>query len=364
MQEVMKRLFPTRHISGHGLHRFVRWWWLKAVGKGGLVPMACSTALLLASLTASQPAIGQEESSWRDTIANWFSSSSTGGGDSSRIDATPSHVFQRVQDLIAEINILRDELGVYDYPPEAELQDERAPVHVYVKTLEVQTKVNAVQRRFGVPTVPVGQVPFKEVKPGDVLANVELILDEVRKIKVQMVIEREIVPTSFVGGKTPSLVYKSLADASFLLDGLRGRPLTPDDVFRNASFILDEMELIAAKLRVPLDLEMPEVNGAKRPIDVAQQVLRATYKVIGLQTRLGMDASGVPSLTLVRVTPSEVYDATNMLLAEMARIKLHLDINVPRDEAPEPRGMKPADVFATVLVIVRNLDLMTQAAVS
>ena len=55
-------------------------------------------------------------------------------------DSTPSHVFQAVQNLIAEIDILREELGVYDYPPEAELQDDRAPVHLYVKTLSFRTK--------------------------------------------------------------------------------------------------------------------------------------------------------------------------------------------------------------------------------
>ena len=53
-----------------------------------------------------------------------------------------------------------------------------------------------------------------------------------------------------------------------------------------------------------------------------------------------------------------------MLLAEMARIKLHLDIDVPRDEGPNPRGKKPTDVFALVLLIVRNLDLMSEVAVN
>ena len=303
------------------------------------ISIAVIHTLLLAIAGASQPVLAQASSS----------------------DATPSHVFQAVQNLIAEINILREELGVYDYPPEAELQEDRAPVHVYVKTLELATKVSAVQRRLGVPATPIGQVPFKEIVPGDVLANVESILDEVRKIKTQMVIERQIEPAPLVGGKTPSLVYKSLADVSFLLDGLRGRPLTPDDVFRNATYVLDELELIAARLRVPLESVPPAVEGSKRPTDVAQQILRAIYKVINLETRLGMDASGVPSLTLVRVTPSEVYDATNMLLAEMARIKLHLDINVPRDQGPEPRGKKPVDVFALALLIVRNLDLMSEA---
>ncbi len=328
------------------------------------VSVAVCTTLLLAFVSAPQTAMTQQQDSWRDTISNWFSSSSSGAESGTR-GATPSHVYQAVQDLIAEINVLRDELGVYDYPPEAELQDDRAAIHAYVKSLEVFTKVSAVQRRFGVPAAPVGQVPFKEINSADVLANVAYILQEIRKIKSEMVITREIEPAPLTGGKTASSVYKSLADASFLLDGLRGRPLTPDDMFRSAGHVLDEMELIAAKLRVPLNLELPEVNGAKRPVDVAQQVLRATYKVINLQTRLGMDASGVPSLTLVRVTPSEVYDATNMLLAEMARIKLHLDINVPRDEnAVEPRGMRPEDAFAAVLVIVRNLDLMSEAAMS
>ena len=326
--------------------------------------MAVCSTLLLASPLTSHPAFAQDEDSWLDAIVNWFTTPSANDVKLDRRGATPSHVFQAVQDLIAEIDVLRDELGVFDYPPEAELQEDRAPVHVYVKTLEVLTKVSGIQRRLGVPAAPMGQVPFKEIVPGDVLGNVESILDEVRKIKAQMVIERQIEPAKLVGGKTLSLVYKSLADASFLLDGLRGRPLTPDDVFRNASFVLEEMELIAAKFKVPLKVEVPVMDEAKRPIDVAQQVLRATYKVINLQTRLGMDASGVPSMTLVRVTPSEVYDATNMLLAEMARIKLHLDIDVPRDEGPEPRGKKPGDVFALVLLIVRNLDLMSEAAVS
>ena len=53
-----------------------------------------------------------------------------------------------------------------------------------------------------------------------------------------------------------------------------------------------------------------------------------------------------------------------MLLAEMARIKLHLDIDMPRDEGPNPRGKKPTDVFALVLLIVRNLDLMSEVAVN
>ena len=313
---------------------------------------------LLTVFAVPGPASAAEQGGWLESLFD----RSDALAQATENNVTPSHVFRATRDLLAEIQILRDELGVYDYPAEAEPQEDRAPVHVYAKTLEVLSKVTRVQRRYGMTPGDVGQIPVKEIVPGDVLRSVNGILDEVRRIKTQMVIEAEIDPAEFAGGKTPSMVYKNLADASFLLDGLRGRPLTPTDVYGNAVAILDELELIAAKMKVPLRTETPEVNGAKKPTEVAQQVLRATYKVINLQTRLGMDASAVPTLTLVRVTPSEVYDATNMLMAEMNRIKVHLGINLPREPRPDARNKRPEDVFAQVMLIIQNLDTMTKAA--
>lgn len=280
----------------------------------------------------------------------------------SRERVTPSHVFQATQNLIAEIHVLRDAMGIVDYPPEAEPQDDRAPVHVYAKTLEVMKKISRAQRRLGMQPGKVGQIPVKEIVPGDVLVSVERLIWEVRRMKAQLVIEDEIVPTPFEGGKIPSTVYKALGDASFLLDGLVGRPIAPTDVFSNVIQIQEEMELIAAKLKVALELNPPVVEGRKRPQDVAQQVLRATYKTINLETRLGMDASGVPNLTLVRVTPAEVYEATNVLLAEMVRIKTHLGINLPREVTADARNKTPTHVFAQVLLVIRNLDILTKAA--
>ena len=279
-----------------------------------------------------------------------------------RNQITPSNVYQATQDLIAEIHLLRDAMGILDYPPEAEPQEDRAPVHVYAKSLEVMKKISRAQRRLGMQPAKVGQIPVKEIIPGDVLSSVESLIWEMRRTKAQLVIEDEIDPTPFEGGKTPSAVYKALGDASFLLDGLVGRSLAPTDVYSNVVSIQQEMELIAAKLRVALELEPPVVEGRKRPKDVAQQVLRATFKTINLETRLGMDASGVPNVTLVRVTPAEVYEATNVLLAEMVRIKAHLGINLPRDEIQDARNKTPSDVFAQVLLVIRNLDNLAKAA--
>jgi hypothetical protein len=93
------------------------------------------------------------------------------------------------------------------------------------------------------------------------LGSVQTILEEVRRIKGQLVIETPIEPAPFAGGKTPSLVYKNLGDASFLLDGLVGRSITPNDVFGNVMHIHDDMSLIAAKLEASLELDPPAVEG-------------------------------------------------------------------------------------------------------
>ena len=275
---------------------------------------------------------------------------------------TPSHVYQAVQDLISEVHLLRDAMGVVDFPPEAEPQEDRAPVHVYAKSIEVMEKITRSQRRLGMTPGKVGQIPVREIQPKDVLGNVQAAIREIHRTKAQLVIEDQITPSTFEGGKTPSLVYKALGDASFLLDGLVGRAISPSDVYTRVQHIHDELELIAAKLKVTLDLEQPVVEGRKRPQDVAQQVLRATFKTINLETRLGMDASGVPSMTLVRVTPAEVYEATGILLAEMVRIKAHLGINLPRNERRNARNKRPTDVFAQVLLVIRNLDHLAKAA--
>ena len=276
---------------------------------------------------------------------------------------TPSNAFQAVQNIVAEIDILREESGVDDYPPEAELMDDRNPIHVYAKSLEVLEKVVSVQQRMDIPAARVGRIPFRRVDAADIVANLEYILGELRGIKAQRGIDRRIEPAPLELDRTYSMIYTRLSDASFMLDGLRGQPLVTDDVYRIALSVLDEMVPIGEKLDATLNFEAPPVTGRTQSIDVARQVARATYKVVNLQIGLRMDSSGVPATTLVHVTPSAHYDAINMLLAEMARIRLHLGVNVPRDDpAEQPSGKKTKDVLALTMLIVQNLDSLVLAA--
>ena len=280
-----------------------------------------------------------------------------------RVDSEPTGVLPATETLLREIRILRRELGVDDFPARSEPQGNRRLVHVYVKSVEVMSKVVAAQRRLGVPESATPGMPGAEVSSGDVLGAVEGILDGVRKIKAQMVIETVAEPAVVSGPQTLAAAYKNLADASVLLDGLVGRGTTPPDVFRSLGAAIEDMNLIAAKQQVTLDVELPAVDGDKESVDVAQQALRAAYKIVLLQGRLGMDASAVPTLTMVRVTPTEAYDLVGVLRAELARIKWHLGINLPSDEGAQLAQVQDSnDVFARMLLVVRNLEQLTTGA--
>ena len=277
-------------------------------------------------------------------------------------NVTPSHVYQATVDLISEIELVRKAMNVTDSPVQITLREFQEPIHAYIKCLEVMDKTARFQRRLGMIPVDVNSPPAKLVTQSDVHSIVQAITDELLRVKRQMVITSEIQSAPFVGGKSPSLVYENLARASLLLDGLAGRPTTPNDVYIHVMRVHDEMEFIASELSIPFEGDPPAVESGKKPMAVAQQIVRATYKMIGLQTRLGMQATSVPDFSLEQVTAADLHDATNFLLAETVRIREHLNVRSPSSERREARDKTTSDVFARILLVIRNLDIMSKAA--
>ena len=313
--------------------------------------------LLLAAQLAWSTAFAEEEDGgWLDDLSDWLQPSSSAPDGPARM---PDEVDLAVRDLIAEVVVVRQAVGLHDIPPEPEPQEGRRPIHVYGKALEVLSKVSGIQRRFGVPAAAPGRLPLEPLDWAAVAAQVRHVLEELRKIKETRGIDGRIEPAADAGAVSPAEVYRRLAYASSLLDGLRGRPLTTDDVYRNCASVLDELALVAAALDVPVELEVPAVEQVMGPKDVARRVMLALSRMIELQLKLDMDASRMPSLTMVRVTPTEVFDVSGALLGETARVKMHLGIDAVRQDRPDPAGKTYADAFALALAITGALDAMS-----
>ena len=279
-----------------------------------------------------------------------------------RGDISPSHVYQAAADLLAEIRILRRATGITSEPPNSIVPVYQSLIHANSKATEVLEKTVRLQKRLGMIPAEVEQVAIGNLTARDLQRRIFDIVGELRRVKRQLVVDEEIEPSPFLGSKTLSLVYQRLADASILLDDLIGRPTTPNDVYIRVLQIHDEMELVADELGVTLKYEPPSVDVDKEFKDLAQQILRASYKVISLQTMLGMEAASASFMTLERVTPAQVYDAATTLLVEMVRIKEHLRIERPPQARRESRDKPPREVFAQILLVIDNLDVMIDGA--
>ena len=327
------------------------------------VPRAVALAALSASAFVSLPTAAQDETG-RIAVPMRRDAAAVvpARPEQTTPEVAPLAIVQATEMVRGELRVLGDELGGADVGAGAELHDERSPIHVYVKSLEVMAKVGALQMRLGMDKSPVRDMPLAAPAADDLLAAVTDILDGIGSIKSQMVIDTEADVAPASGAQSLSVAYKNLADSSAMLDGLIGRALTTRDVLRASLAVIEDLRLVADKVDVDLVAERPEVTDRKGLREVAQQTLRATYKAITLQRDLGMHPSAVPNLTMVRLTPTEVYDLTGILHAEVARIKWHLGVDQPTPDIPAPPQGDASDLFADVLVIVRHLDNLVAAA--
>ena len=312
-------------------------------------------------------------------VVEWFRSDDTAPAPARRADgdaapesdpeaepATLGGVHAAVRDAIDEIELLRAATGAATPVARASTgaRDDLTPSHVHARALEVLGKTARVQRRLGMIAVETARAPVTGFAPEDLHRAVLGIVGELRRIKRQLVVETAIEPAPDHAAATPRALDTELAYASLLLDGLVGRPPTLNDVRACVARIHDELRAVAAGLDASLPTDAPPASSAEpAPGEVAQQLLRAAYKAIGLQTALGMEASDVPGVALDGATPAEALEAATVVLSEVLRIRAHLGVDpLPPVARPEPGGGPPADVYAYARLAVAQLDAMVRAA--
>jgi len=305
-------------------------------------------------------------------IAGWFrggeaeespsrSAAAPEGADEEAV--TFGDVHRTVAELVAELELLRRATGLSGAPPEAPIREGLAPAHVCVKALEVAEKTARAQRRLGMIPAETAYPGVAGLAPEALGRAVRGVIGELRRIKRQLVVEEAAAPAPVADAGTPSALYRDLAHASFLLDGLVGRPPTRSDVRVRIAQAGGALRPVAARLGIAPGAEAPVPAQAAPggPREVAQALLRATYKAIGLQIALGMDASGAPAAALEGAGEAEALEAASRLLAEVLRIQAHLGVETAPAESLA-WDAPPADAFGQAVALVAQLDAMMRAA--
>ncbi len=273
---------------------------------------------------------------------------------------TPSHVYQHSEQVVREIKLIREALGKNERPRDPGVQSDKNPLHSFGKSLEVLEKVARLQTSVGLSSAEIPPWPQKQVRANDVFDSISLILAEILKLKAHYGITGTIEEPRFRFGKSSSDVYENLWRASYLLDSMTA-PWTPNHVYRNTQYILSELRLIAEAEEITLtDSDLPMVAQTTVPKDVLIELFKNLYRMAKYQRKLGLRPLRPPFFPSGEITPSDPYDATFMLLAEITRIKNRLRIKNPLPSIALPDDKIPANVFAQALQIGSYLSQMSE----
>ncbi len=224
--------------------------------------------------------------------------------------------------------------------------DPKQPRHVYQKALEVLAKVNRYRHIKGMGEIVIPHYPARQITPDEVYGLVRHVRDEIqlllpesrRQLSVSSLAKRHITPTE---------VYANLWLTSLAFDPLLGvRGFTPSDVYQQAEYIVQIIDFLRLSQNKALRLDKPEKTQGKHPNHALQAAYKLQNKIARVQKNLWMSApETAPKVPRRVISPTDVYDALQVVIAELQRIKYRLGIDRELPLPPARKNKTPDDVI-------------------
>ena len=261
---------------------------------------------------------------------------------------TPSDVYSESLVLKQMLEHLRFENGVKEPLKEIELQKNKLPRHVLQKSIEVLRKVDKYREIHEMGAISVPPVPSRDITPQDVYKNVERLKEEVALLLVDKAESKQFDYKQF-SNKTPSDVYRELWIISLGFDALLGQGFTPTDVYAQTEQIVEIIQFLRQSQREKKQLTLPTLKSNQHPNHALYKSVELIAKISKAEKKLWMSSVPVPVVEQKVISPTEVYDSLQTVIAELNRISRRLGLE--RNFALKlPNGKKtPADV-------VQNLE--------
>lgn len=288
-------------------------------------------------------------------------------GTVSAQQVTPSHVNQVVETLIVELELLHEENFSEPDLSGADLNiSARLPRHVLQKAREVFLKVQLLRSINGLPPRTLPPVAVREVKPSDVRQMVDNILKDARELRLVFGVRVEAEEVALKPDQKPTDVYRSLIRAGAMIDQLGVPKTVPNDVHRVALTINGEIELIRAKRGVTVSVPAGEPTRGMSPGDVYAGgfVLLNSLKSLVERDPDYRIPGGIvlPTRKKGSITPGDVLDLLNNILAELSAVKAKIGAITPTDLVAAPSGKTPSDVFDALVRAVALVDTIKASA--
>ena len=261
-------------------------------------------------------------------------------------EITPAHVYQAIDQLSANINLVREVMGRPEAATEPWVVIDAQPRHVFYQALTLLRKANRFAEELGAADrVAPPALLEEEILPSNVLAVVDLARGQIDAVRHELGMTYGAEARDLDPDREPRDVLREIVQASRQLNFLLDRQFKPEDVYSRlelaATYVAgalteDESEPVYGRL--------PPFESGKIPADVYRRVLEC----LELATVIG-EKHGVAMLKLnlrreLRrrdIAPADVYDLATTLLSELAYLTLVLDAK----DVEAPPIERPSHVF-------------------
>jgi len=264
----------------------------------------------------------------------------------SSLAKTPSDVFERVMLLKQQVEQLRA-LHEINVPwPQTSKSEGIAPRHVLQKSLEVLDKIKRLRRIHKMGDITVPSYPSREVTPSEVYESVNRLVAELALFPG---VNLPVPEGDSIQGKVPADVYHELWLISLALDPVLGiRGLKPTDVYIQSLIVLEQVKFLRTTQNELSRITSPSRTDNKHPNHSLQYTYQLLQKVALAEQNLWMEPVSVPVVPRREITSGEVYDALQIVRAELERLKYRLGVERALKE-PEVEGVKtPDDVIVNL----------------
>lgn len=248
-------------------------------------------------------------------------------------DYTPGHCYSRAQLLVAELELVRAEMG--------RAKDERAlpqftnasPREAYFGALAAWHKATRLSDEVGIRIGrPAPSAPgIHQIKPGHVHQLIDATLLQVEDIRQLFGITAKLPEFPIDPAKQPGDVLAALTHANRLLSCVLERPFTPSDVYRTVALAAAYASRITNK-----HVELESFERLKQPIDCYAKLESVLTQVNALLSKRGEKALTAHA-PLPDARPTDVYDLAMVVLGEVAHLHA-LSPNVGPVQPFEPAG--------------------------
>ncbi len=264
-------------------------------------------------------------------------------------EKTPNDVYQEVLRLSDDVKQLRKKNKITTPWPTVTVSSGHKPRHVFQKALEVLGKINSYRINIvktGGITIP--PYPGRDITPNEVFDVVLRLHQELGQLSESS--EQHIDHKSTIEAastiKTPNHVYAALSEVSIALEEtLNLRGITPSEVYTRSLEVIERVNFLRRSQNLPMNIAKPARRQGKLPNHALYSVQELLTKIQKAEQNLWMEPIKLAKIPKRVITPSDVYDAMGVVLAELQSIQFRLGLERTFVKPAPQKDKTPSDVI-------------------